>query len=324
MSFVDLIQQSWKETNLRVTSAIRCARGCALPLAIAAVAATTQAAIITVTGTGDTIAIDNVVTLREAITSANNNANINADVSASGTYGIDTINFNIAGAGMKTINLTSALPMITGPVTIDGYTQGVATANTLANGDNAVLLIELNGAGAGAGTAGVGIAGLTLGAGSGSSFIRGLVIHRFSGDGILVKSNANTITGNFIGTNPAGTAGGTGLGNANTTFNLVSPFRAGIFVDNASSHVARDPQRGQLPLQSKPKPARFVDRVNLRALFLLELGCPAQKRFLPESLGRLRIAPSLLANHDVKLLVHINSKLDHRLARIKLRAGSLV
>jgi hypothetical protein len=49
-----------------------------LLLAIAAMSATTQAATITVTGTGDTIAIDNVVTLREAITSANNNANVNA------------------------------------------------------------------------------------------------------------------------------------------------------------------------------------------------------------------------------------------------------
>ena len=107
----------------------------------------------------------------------------------------------------------------------------------MANGDNAVLLIELNGAGAGAGTAKVGIAGLTLGSGSGGSTIRGLVINRFSGDGILVKSNGNTIAGNFIGTNPAGTMGGTGLGNANTTFDLVTPFRAGIYVDNASTNT---------------------------------------------------------------------------------------
>ncbi len=237
MSFVDLIQQPWRETNLKIPGVMRCARRCALLLALAATQAATQAATITVTGTGDTIAVDSVVTLREAITSANNNANINADVSASGTYGIDTINFNIAGAGVKTINLTSALPVITGIVTIDGYTQSVATVNTLANGDNAVLLIELNGAGAGAGTAKVGIAGLTLGAGSGGSTIRGLVINRFSGDGILVKSNGNFITGNFIGTNPAGTAGGTGLGNANTAFDLVTPFRAGIYVDNASSNT---------------------------------------------------------------------------------------
>ena len=200
-------------------------------------AMTARAAIITVTGTGDTIAVDGLVTLREAITSANNNANVNADVVGVGAYGADTINFNIAGAGVRTISLTAALPAITGIVTINGYTQGVATTNTLANGDNAVLLIELNGAGAGAGTAKVGVAGLTLGPNSGGSTISGLVINRFSGDGILVKSNGNFITGNFIGTNAAGTMGGTGLGNANTTFDLVTPFRAGIYVDNASANT---------------------------------------------------------------------------------------
>lgn len=44
-------------------------------------------AIITVTGTADTIAVDNQVTLREAIASANGNANENADVVAVGAYG---------------------------------------------------------------------------------------------------------------------------------------------------------------------------------------------------------------------------------------------
>jgi hypothetical protein len=206
-------------------------------------AANAQAATITVTGTGDTIAVDQVVTLREAITSANTNASVNADVSAQspGAYGNDTINFNIAGAGVHTISLTAALPSITGPITINGYSQGIASVNTLPNGDNAVLLIELNGSGAGAGMAKVGIAGLTLGAGSGGSVIEGLVINRFSGDGIRVETNGNTISGNFIGTNPAGTAGGNGIGNANTTFDLVTPFRAGIFVENVSFNTIGGP-----------------------------------------------------------------------------------
>ena len=101
--------------------------------------------------------------LRTAITSAN---------AAAGT---DTINFSIAGAGVHTINLTSALPTITGAVTIDGYTQTGSSVNTLSVGDNAVLTIELNGTGAGS------VDGLTLGAGSAGSTIRGLVINRFSG-----------------------------------------------------------------------------------------------------------------------------------------------
>src|SRR5207247_2064946 len=75
-----------------------------------------------------------------------------------GIFGVnDTINFNINGAGVKTIDVGSdpsasgiPLPAIVNPVTINGYTQGVATANTLANADNAVIQIELNGNSAGA------------------------------------------------------------------------------------------------------------------------------------------------------------------------------
>src|SRR6266568_8102055 len=55
--------------------------------ASAFVASPASAATITVTGTGDAIAVDGAVTLREAITSINNGANVNADVVAVGTYG---------------------------------------------------------------------------------------------------------------------------------------------------------------------------------------------------------------------------------------------
>ncbi|HSA61949.1 MAG TPA: DUF4347 domain-containing protein, partial [Nitrospiraceae bacterium] len=142
----------------------------------------------TVTTTNDVVnAGDGVTSLREAIIAAN---------AAAGT---DTINFNIGGAGVKTINLTSALPTITGRVTIDGYTETGASVNTLATGNDAVLLIELNGAGAGA------AAGLVLGAGSDGSTIRGLIINRFGADGIQINSTGNTIVGNWIGVDPTGT-----------------------------------------------------------------------------------------------------------------------
>src|SRR5262245_31315479 len=113
-------------------------------------------ATIVVTGTGDDIAVDGLVTLREAITSANNNANVNSDVIASGAYGTDTINFNIPGSGVHTISPTSALPHITDPVIINGYSQpanGGAAASPNSNdtslGLNTVLLIELDGTNAG-------------------------------------------------------------------------------------------------------------------------------------------------------------------------------
>src|SRR6187401_1100687 len=87
-------------------------------------------AVFTVINTDDT----GVGSLRQAILDANALA------------GADTINFNIpGGGGVRTITPQSTLPTITSPVTIDGYTQPGAAANTLAVGDNAVLLIELNG-----------------------------------------------------------------------------------------------------------------------------------------------------------------------------------
>src|SRR5262249_34670497 len=119
----------------------------------------------------------------------------------------DTINFNIPGAGVQTINVgTDAsaagipLPTIIKPVTINGYSQTGASVNTMANSDNAVLLIQLNGP-----SAGTSSNGLTLGAGSGGSTIKGLDITSFSGDGIVVQSNGNMILGSFVGVNPTGT-----------------------------------------------------------------------------------------------------------------------
>ena len=54
----------------------------------------TVPATITVTGIGDDVTVDGLVTLREALQSANGNANINADVVGVGAYGIDTIQFD--------------------------------------------------------------------------------------------------------------------------------------------------------------------------------------------------------------------------------------
>src|SRR5438445_1734252 len=61
--------------------------------------------------------------LRQAILDANSNPN---------SGGPDFIDFNIPGAGVHTISPTSALPTITDPVTIDGYSQPSASPNSLA------------------------------------------------------------------------------------------------------------------------------------------------------------------------------------------------
>ena len=106
-------------------------------------------AILTVTSVDDSIAIDGFVTLREALTAANTNA-VSGDAPA-GDAGLDTIKFNIAGAPgtVHTIKPMSTLPMISDAVAIDGYSQLSASPNTLADGDNAFLAIQLDGSNVG-------------------------------------------------------------------------------------------------------------------------------------------------------------------------------
>jgi len=139
-------------------------------------------ATITVTTTNDTVAVDSQCSLREAILAANSNTAV--DSCTAGTAGLDTIQFSL-GAGTPTINITSPLPTITEPVTINGNTGGATR-------------VELNGSVAGAGTNGLNIT-------AGSSTISNLVINRFSGNGINLQTNGgNTVQACLIGTDSAG------------------------------------------------------------------------------------------------------------------------
>src|SRR3954447_2308013 len=140
-----------------------------------------SAATFTVTNTADT----GPGTLRQAILDAN------------GAAGTDTIAFKIPGTGVKVISPATDLPPITQPVIIDGYTQPGASPNKLADGDNAVLLIQLDGTTA---------HGPGLEITGGSSVVRGFVITKWDAGIQMDSAGANTITGNFIGTNPTGSA----------------------------------------------------------------------------------------------------------------------
>lgn len=141
------------------------------------------AATFTVTTTNDS----GPGSLREAILAAN------------GSGGADFVHFNIPGPGLHTITLSSTLPTITDAIIIDGHTQPGAVPNTSSTGLNAVLQIEINGAG-------VAVHGFHLFSHAGSA-IRGLVINRASNNGIYVdRGGGHTIAGNYIGTNAAGTA----------------------------------------------------------------------------------------------------------------------
>ena len=117
--------------------------------------------------------------LRQAILDANANA------------GADTINFNIAGTGVHTITLSTALATINGQVTINATTESDFAGTP--------LIVLTDGAGA------VGD-GFILGSGSDGSTIRGFVIQGFTNGISLDNSGSHTIAGNFIGTSSTGNA----------------------------------------------------------------------------------------------------------------------
>jgi uncharacterized repeat protein (TIGR01451 family) len=132
--------------------------------------------------------------LRQAILDANAGADPNGS----------TIDFNIPGSGVHTIAPQTALPPLTQPITLDGYSQPGSRLNSNGpgQGDNAVLVIELRGQGDGHGGLG-GMPGLVI-TGRGCS-VQGLVIDDFAADGIQVTTGGdNVIAGNFIGIDPAG------------------------------------------------------------------------------------------------------------------------
>ncbi len=123
---------------------------------------------------GDGTCDETECTLREAINAAN------------ATFGPDIIDFNIEGDVPFTIQPASPLPTITSPVTIDGTSQpGYVDAP----------LVELDG---------TNVAGEGLVVSTNDSIIRGLVINRFSGAGILLQGTGNTLEQNYIGTDVTG------------------------------------------------------------------------------------------------------------------------
>jgi hypothetical protein len=129
----------------------------------------------------------------------------NAIQSANAHTGRDTIHFAIPGAGVHTITPWSALPSITDSILIDGYSQPGSSPNSNGPGlgDNAVILIEINGVNT---SAGGGQGGLVFYMGAGHSIVRGLVINRCPGSGIVLSTTngSNVVAGNFIGTDPSG------------------------------------------------------------------------------------------------------------------------
>ena len=156
--------------------------------------------------------------LRQAILS------VNASPSAA-----NFVTFNIPGAGPHTIAPLSALPAPTQPVTIDGFTQPGASANTLASGNNAAWLVRLDGVSAPFGTDGLrlNINGVV---------VRGLIVTRFSGEGVEISGGTGSrVEGSCIVSN--GPNGVLINGAAGHLVGGVSPAARNVISANAGNGV---------------------------------------------------------------------------------------
>lgn len=132
-----------------------------------------------------------------------------AILDANATPGPDVIEFNIAGTGPFVITPDpGGLPFIQDAVTINGYSQPGSTQGSMALRN---IQIVLSGTAAGGGAN-----GLTIDADNVT--VSGLVINSFGANGINIINGRDNITiwGNFIGTDPTGTAdAGNGLNGIN-------------------------------------------------------------------------------------------------------------
>ena len=144
---------------------------------------------------------------------SNGNCTLRAAIQQANAGSGAVIKFNITG-GSQTIQPGSALPTITQPVFIDGYSQPGASAGT--------VLIELDGT-----NAGLGVDGLTL-TGNGS-YVRGLAVNSFKGNGVVLQgsSGGQVLAGNRIGT---GSGGNTDEGNG----------AAGFYINGTPDVVLRE------------------------------------------------------------------------------------
>src|SRR5512140_1599788 len=222
------------------TATWACAAACAVLLLVPA---TARAATITVNSTADVAANDGACTLREAILAANTNTASGAAAGecAAGAAGLDTIVFALPGAGVQTITTLLRLPAITEPVFINGYSQPLSSPNTLAVGDNAVILVEID-ANNLAGDA------LTINATAPNSVIQGLAIRRAGGAGLVTVLGDNSkVQGNFLGTNAAGTAVGPGssygvfVGAVNVLVGGTAPSERNVISGNSANINVQSP-----------------------------------------------------------------------------------
>lgn len=164
---------------------------------------------------------------------------------ANALSGADTVNFNIAGAGVHTFAPTAGYPTISDQLFIDGTSQSGASCGTLvpttlpATNTPHTLLIEVRGDGIVSGNTQI---FYFQGANANNSHVQGLVINRApdSTQAFYVENTDNFVANcNYIGTNPTGTTAqpgvnpGAGLmfynsSNSSASNNLLSGWNVGL------------------------------------------------------------------------------------------------
>ena len=206
-------------SNVRpVTNTLNADRGSPPPIASPPVDCPSPARTKIVTNTNDSGA----GSLRAAIFKVNNPS-----------LNFDTIDFNISGRGAHIISLTTALPPLSAPVVIDGYSQPGSAPAT--DQDPAVLDIVISM------TSGVVGSGLKLD--TDCSVVTGLVINDSSEHGLVVNGDQNTVTGSFFGTKHAGEFGagnvadGILIGGDHNTIGGELPADANLLSDNGENGI---------------------------------------------------------------------------------------
>lgn len=148
---------------------------------------------------------------------------------ADAASGTSVIDFRLPGSGPQTIDLSSPLPSITNPVTIDGTSQP---------GYSGTPLVVLDGANAGSGANGLTLSG-------GLDKVLGLEIVNFQGSGIVVSGAPfDVVQGNVIGTDASGTTrlgnGGDGIidqGSLDAVIGGTQPGQANVIAFNQKDGV---------------------------------------------------------------------------------------
>ena len=133
--------------------------------------------------------------------------------------GTGAIVFDISGNGVQTIVLASPLPTIVNPTNLDATTQPGYTNHPLVELDGANILDPATSSPV------PNVTGLTLT--GGSSTVKGLIINRFTGGGIVATRDGNVIAADYIGTDSGGRrslgngANGVALSGRNNTIGAV-------------------------------------------------------------------------------------------------------